>query len=324
MSQCVTFFAFRIQDQPSHNDVLLHSHRLFQKFLVDAFSIVESARLKFIYTHQIDFRVEIYNGIRDAIFNSETNAASKGKRIILAVTFTGGLRYMIQNYQDALAICRCVSYPDLFITFTYNPQWDKIQRYCRMHKVKPKDMPNMIYKLFKVKVDKIIKDLRYNKLFGSTKAGTKRTYIFHVFIPTMFHNSSSFNVRDVNTICVMLFFPVIYTIEFQKRRLSHAHILFFNEQDKYPIPADIDKIICAKIPDPDVDNAYYEAVKSFMLHSPCDISKPTLPCMEEGRCTRHFPKKFNEITIVDEDGYLVYKHLDNRHIVKVLEIHLDN
>ncbi|XP_020978043.1 uncharacterized protein LOC107636230 [Arachis ipaensis] len=281
------FFAFRIQDRPSHNGVLLYSHRLFQQFIVDAFSMVESARLKFIYTHQTEFRAEIYNGLRDAVFNGETNAASKGKRIILPATFTGGPRYMIQNYQDAMAICRCVG-PDLFITFTCNLQWDKIQRYCRMHKVKPEDRPDMICRLFKVKVDMMIKDLRYNKLFGTTKA-------------------------------------VIYTIEFQKRGLPHAHILLFlHEQDKYPTLADIDKIICAEIPDADVDNAYYEAVKSFMLHSPCGLSKPTSPCMEEGRCIRHFPKKFNKMTTVDEDDYPVYKRRDNERTVEVLGIHLDN
>ncbi|XP_025692828.1 uncharacterized protein [Arachis hypogaea] len=282
------FFAFRIQDRPSHNGVLLHSHRLFQQFIVDAFSMVESARLKFIYTHQTEFRAEIYNGLRDAVFNGETNAASKGKRIILPATFTGGPRYMIQNYQDAMAICRCVGYPDLFITFTCNPQWDEIQRYCRMNKVKPEDRPDMICRLFKVKLDMMIKDLRYNKLFGATKA-------------------------------------VIYTIEFQKRGLPHAHILLFlHEQDKYPTPADIDKIICAEIPDADVNTAYYEAVKSFMLHGPCGLSKPTSPCMEEGRCIHHFPKKFNNRTTVDEDGYPVYRRRDNGRTVEVSGIHLDN
>ncbi|XP_016192790.1 uncharacterized protein LOC107633703 [Arachis ipaensis] len=250
--------------------------------------MVESAILKFIYTHQIEFRAEIYNGLRDAVFNGETNDASKGKRIILPATVTGGPRYMIQNYQDAMAICRCIGYPDLFITFTCNPQWDEIQRYCRMHKVKPEDRPDMICRLFKVKVDMMIKDLRYNKLFGTTKA-------------------------------------VIYTIDFQKRGLPHAHILLFlHEQDKYPTPADIDKIICAEIPNADVDNAYYKAVKSFMLHGPCGLSKPTSPCMEEGRCIRHFPKKFNKMTTVDEDGYPVYKRRDNGRTVEVSGIHLDN
>ncbi|XP_072060378.1 uncharacterized protein [Arachis hypogaea] len=163
-----------------------------------------------------------------------------------------------------MAICRCVGYPDLFITFTCNPQWDEKQRYCAKHKLKPEDRPDIICRLFKVKVDKMIKDLRYNKLFGSTKA------------------------------------------------------------DKYPNPTDIDKIICAEIPDRDVDNAYYEAVKSFMLHDPCGLNKPTSPCMEEGCCMGHFPKKFNEVTTIDEDDYPIYRHRNNGRPVEVFGIHLDN
>ncbi|XP_072066805.1 uncharacterized protein [Arachis hypogaea] len=102
-------------------------------------------------------------------------------------------------------------------------------------------------------------------------------------------------------------------------------LLFLHEQDKYPTPADIDKIICAKILDPNVNNAYYEAIKSFMLHGPCGlISRPTSPCMEEGHCIRHFSKKFYEVTTVDEDGYPSYRHRDNGRMVKLSGIHLNN
>jgi hypothetical protein len=30
---------------------------------------------------------------------------------------------MVQNYQNAMAICRWAGYPDVFVTFTCNPQW---------------------------------------------------------------------------------------------------------------------------------------------------------------------------------------------------------
>ncbi|GJY09223.1 ATP-dependent DNA helicase PIF1-like protein [Tanacetum coccineum] len=38
----------------------------------------------------------------------------------------GGPRYMMQNYQDAMAICRTYGNPDMFITFTSNPKWSEI------------------------------------------------------------------------------------------------------------------------------------------------------------------------------------------------------
>ncbi|KAL4609927.1 hypothetical protein ACB092_08G015800 [Castanea dentata] len=43
----------------------------------------------------------------------DTTPASAGKRIVLPLSFIGSPRYMIENYQDAMAICRWASYPDL-------------------------------------------------------------------------------------------------------------------------------------------------------------------------------------------------------------------
>ena len=56
--------------------------------------------------------------MRDAVVRGDTSCKSLGKRIVLPTTFTGGPRYMIQNNQDAMAICRWAGNPDLFITFT--------------------------------------------------------------------------------------------------------------------------------------------------------------------------------------------------------------
>ena len=53
-----------------------------------------------------------------AVVRGDTSRKSLGKRILLPATFTGGPRYMIQNYQNAMAVCRWVGNPNLFITFT--------------------------------------------------------------------------------------------------------------------------------------------------------------------------------------------------------------
>lgn len=45
-------------------------------------------------------------GLSDALLRGELDPCSQEKRVILPSTFTGGARYMIQNYQDAMAICR--------------------------------------------------------------------------------------------------------------------------------------------------------------------------------------------------------------------------
>lgn len=58
----------------------------------------------------------------DAVVNGSIDGSDVGKHIVLSASHTGGRRYMIQNYHDAIAICRVYGPPDLFITFTCNPK----------------------------------------------------------------------------------------------------------------------------------------------------------------------------------------------------------
>ncbi|GJQ97094.1 DNA helicase PIF1, ATP-dependent [Tanacetum coccineum] len=69
---------------------------------------------------------DLYHNVCDAVTRGDTNAAGLGQRIVLPRTFVGGPRYMMQNYQDAMALCRTYGNPDLFITFTSNPKWPEI------------------------------------------------------------------------------------------------------------------------------------------------------------------------------------------------------
>ncbi|XP_016206427.1 uncharacterized protein LOC107646783 [Arachis ipaensis] len=118
------FFAFRIQERLADVSPLLYSRRFFQRFLVDGFSMIESARLNYVRLDQEKFKCEMYKGLSEAMLSGKTRLASRGKRIILPSSFTGGSRYMIQNYQDAMAIYRVVGYPDLFFLHSHVIQND--------------------------------------------------------------------------------------------------------------------------------------------------------------------------------------------------------
>ncbi|XP_019199897.1 PREDICTED: uncharacterized protein LOC109193510 [Ipomoea nil] len=122
------YFSFYIHEKVNEKHTLLYSRRLFQQFLVDAYTMIEYARLVYIRTHQKSLRCEAYQGLSDALTRGELDPTARGKRIILPSTFTGGARYMIQNYQDAMAICKHIGYPHIFITFTSNPKWPEIER----------------------------------------------------------------------------------------------------------------------------------------------------------------------------------------------------
>ena len=96
----------------------------------------------------------------------------------------------------------------------------------------------------------------------------------------------------------------MYTVEFQKRGLPHAHILLWlDNATRLKYPYQIDGIISAEIPKPRDDPMLYDAVKNFMIHGPCGAARASSPCMNQGKCTKHFPKKFNCRTSIDEDGY---------------------
>lgn len=118
---------------------------------------------------------------------------------------------------------------------------------------------------------------------------------------------------------------MIYTIEFQKRGLPHAHILIFlAEKDKNPGPDGIDNIISAEIPDEKLEPHYYSAVKDFMLHGPCGVANPSSLCTKDYVCKKHFPKRYVDETSKDKDGYPVYRRRDNGRVVLKSGVPLDN
>ncbi|XP_019149863.1 PREDICTED: uncharacterized protein LOC109146663 [Ipomoea nil] len=176
------FFCYRLQSRKEVVSTILHAKRLFQQFVVDGYTMVESGRLIYIRTHIKSLRCESYSGLTDALTRGEINLANQGCRIILPSSFTGGARYMIQNYHDAMAICRWIGYPDLFITFTCNPKWPEVQRFLTDRSLKAEDRPNIICRLFKMKLDSLIADCRKKQLFGSV-AGVSEVGALDKIIP---------------------------------------------------------------------------------------------------------------------------------------------
>jgi hypothetical protein len=41
-----------------------------------------------------------------------------------------------------------------------------------------------------------------------------------------------------------------------------------------------------------------------MMHGPCGVNNRKSPCMTTGKCSKYFPKKLQEKTIVDQDDIL--------------------
>ena len=108
----------------------------------------------------------------------------------------------------------------------------------------------------------------------------------------------------------------INVIEFQKRGKPHSHILIhLDDTDKLRTASDVDSLVSAELPDPNLFPDLYEVVSSCMLHGPCGILSPANVCMENGNCTKKFPKEFSNHTIFSEGGYPLYKRPDNGRVI---------
>ncbi|XP_072073940.1 uncharacterized protein [Arachis hypogaea] len=127
--------------------------------------------------------IKMYKGIKEAVLSGETTPSSRGKRIILPSSFTGGPRYMIQNYQDAIAIYKVVGYLDLFIRFTCNSKWPEVKDIIKNGELNAEDRPDIVCRAFKAKLDILIKDIRVNKIFGRVSAAEDIDKIISVEIP---------------------------------------------------------------------------------------------------------------------------------------------
>nr|KAJ0194151.1 hypothetical protein LSAT_V11C800449280 [Lactuca sativa] len=141
---------------------------------------------------------------------------------------------MLQNYLDAMSLCKWFGYPDFFITFTCNPKWPEVKRFLKDISLQPEDRPDILCRLFKIKLDSFIKDLRENHIFG------------------------------------ILFIQ----LNFKKEVCPHSHICLFMHSDyKLPTVEFMDPIISVEIPNIDDDPELYSLINEFMIHGPCMVDK---------------------------------------------------
>ncbi|KAG2190432.1 hypothetical protein INT47_005587, partial [Mucor saturninus] len=118
----------------------------------------------------------------------------------------------------------------------------------------------------------------------------------------------------------------VAVVEFQKRGLPHAHMLFIVKPEHKPrTTTDFDKIISAEIPNQESFPMAYATVTKNMMHGPCGSLNPRAICMKDGKCSKGYPKKFVPITTTAESGYPIYRRRrDGRSVTKANGVALDN
>ncbi|CAJ2652908.1 unnamed protein product [Trifolium pratense] len=165
------YYAYRIQQRKSEANTLICGGRLFQQYVVDAYTAIEEQRMRWYRMNQTVLRTDLYKNVCDAVVRGDTIAAATGKRIVLPSSFTGGPRYMVQNYQDAMAICRTFGNPDIFLTFTANPNWPEVKYMLHEIPGQPvEDRPDIKTRVFKMKLDQLMKHIVEGQYFGKSRA----------------------------------------------------------------------------------------------------------------------------------------------------------
>lgn len=167
------YYAYYLQQRPDQFMLLLTSGHLSLQFWVDVFTCIEQNRLNWIRKNQGKLRTDLYSGLHDAIERGDTRTEQVGKRIVLPSSFTGSRRNKAQNFQDAMAICRWAGYPDIFLTFTCNAKWPEIQYMLDEagRGQKPEDRPDIVNRVYNIKLKELLIDIKERKYFGETKSG---------------------------------------------------------------------------------------------------------------------------------------------------------
>ena len=226
------FYAHRLSFRANCANSIFKTSKLFQQYIVDAYVKMERSRLDYLQMNQEKLRAQSYRGLMDhlEIVSLDENRQI-GSLCILPSSFVGGERYMRQCYQDAMAIVRKFGRPDLFVTFTANPNWPEIQR--ELNGLPYTSRPDICVRVFYAKFNELLNDLIIRQILGAVDA-------------------------------------YVSVVEFQKRGLPHVHLLLFlKTEDKISDAATLDRVIWAEIPNFDRYRDLHRLVLNNMIHR-CD------------------------------------------------------
>ena len=213
------YYSYRLMMRQDEENYILKCRELFHQFVVDMYAKIESERLLYIRLNQTKLRSEQYIHLRDAVIN-DGNTTNVGRLTILPSSYAGSPRHMHEYAQDAIAYVRLYGRPDLFITFTCNQSWDEILQLL-LQGQSAVHRHDITARVFRQRLKSLINYIVNFKVFGSVR-------------------------------CWM------YSVEWQKRGLPHAHILIWLH---YKTTSNEIDVISAEIPDENVDKGLNDIMR---------------------------------------------------------------
>ena len=269
------YYAYRLHPRRGADrtdNCMFLMNRAFQEYACVAFWRVETARLNYHRMGQALMRAARATELRKF---AQAQAQGEftheiGRVSYIPESFVGGPSDMYANYLDAMSMVLHHGAGSLFVTFTANPKWPEVLTSLPFCQT-ASERADLIARIFKIKLDELLIDLK--SMLGEQVG-------------------------------------CIYTVEFQKRGLPHAHIVVILRATDRPLTgADINALSSAELPpEPASDDTSKEAeaqrrlralVLEHMLHNDC--SGPhgrRCPCWDEAKqsCSGNFPFEFVETT----------------------------
>lgn len=115
----------------------------------------------------------------------------------------------------------------------------------------PRDRPDIIARVFKMKMDSFVTDVSKQKIFGK-------------------------------------YVSFMYNVELQKHSLPHIHLLSILHPVSRIRNSDmVETAVCAEIPP--ANSPLYHTIRKHMVHGKCGAYNPSAPCVRNGNAQRSSP-----------------------------------
>lgn len=99
--------------------------------------------------------------------------------------------------------------------------------------------------------------------------------------------------------------------------MPHCHMcIILDEPYRFYTTDQYDDVVCCELPDPITEPELYKIITKSHLHGPCGINFPNSPCMVDNKCSKNFPKQFQDETTVDKNGFPIYRRRPGQHFQK--------
>jgi len=259
------FYQQRMQIRPDRHVSLCHFGRLSHEYVIDMWLKIESYRLAWIKNNQKDLRVSSEPDERP---DDAPVDSDEGRSIVyLPPSFTGGKRYYRRKFLDGVNVANKIGAGTVLITMTANPNWPEIQAALEPGET-ANDRPDIVARVFYMKWNQLQDDITKHHVLGFC-----------------------LGIEDVH--------------EFQKQGMPHGHLIaILAKRDQPRTPEDVDRIVCAELPDRQTDAEGFDLVTRHMLHGPCAKDK----CLDKnGVCSKGYPYTFQDGTTWEGELRLQYR-----------------